>query len=119
MTPSAIRLPRLSTSASAGTRDIRKRLECGDCGRKYALNSRITHCEACGGDWFDAHYDFQELAPVWRKTLTQRPFNSMWRYRELLPVRREENIVSMGEGGTSLIHCTNRNRLMSGRPAGP
>ena len=31
----------------------------------------------------------------------------LWRYRELLPVRREENIVSLGEGWTPLQHVKN------------
>lgn len=85
----------------------RRWLECGACGRQYPLNSRILECETCGSDWLDARYDYEALAPIWRETLTQRPFNSIWRYRELLPVRREENVVSMGEGGTALIHCKN------------
>jgi threonine synthase len=31
----------------------------------------------------------------------------MWRYREVLPVRREDNIVSLGEGWTPLHHTKN------------
>ena len=31
--------------------------------------------------------------------------NSMWRYRELLPVEHNENIVSLGEGMTPLVDC--------------
>jgi threonine synthase len=30
---------------------------------------------------------------------------TMWRYRELLPVQRDENIVSLGEGMTPLLRC--------------
>ena len=29
---------------------------------------------------------------------------NLWRYWELLPVNKEENIVSLGEGMTPLIH---------------
>jgi len=31
----------------------------------------------------------------------------LWRYREFLPVRKEENIVSLGEGMTPLLRLTN------------
>lgn len=30
---------------------------------------------------------------------------SLWRYRQRLPIRSEDNIVSLGEGGTPLIHA--------------
>jgi threonine synthase len=30
--------------------------------------------------------------------------SDIWRYRELLPVRREDNIVTLGEGWTPLLH---------------
>lgn len=89
-----------------------KWLECGDCGNRYPMNSRIANCDSCGADWLDARYDYQALAQAWRSTLAQRPFNTIWRYRELLPVRREENIISLGEGSTSLIHCKNLGMML-------
>jgi threonine synthase len=72
----------------------------------------MTRCEVCGNDWLDARYDYQAVASVWRQTLAQRPFNSIWRYRELLPVRRDENVISMGEGGTWLTHCKNLGMML-------
>jgi threonine synthase len=30
---------------------------------------------------------------------------TMWRYREVLPVRREENMISLGEGWTPMVHA--------------
>jgi threonine synthase len=114
MTPPSLSLP---LNAKSGT--LRKRmpvtekwLECGACGQRFPLNSRITHCGTCGGDWLDARYDYAALQRTWSETLVQRPFNSIWRYRELLPLRREENIISMGEGGTSLIHCKNLGMML-------
>ena len=90
-------------------------LECAACGHCSPLSKRIMQCETCGGDWLDARYDYDALAPTWREKLTQRPFNSFWRYRELLPLQHNENVVSMGEGGTPLIHCKHLG-LMLGRP---
>ena len=39
--------------------------------------------------------------------------NSMWRYRKLLPIEKDENIVSLGEGMTPLIHLNNLGKQQS------
>ena len=110
------RLASRPASHSAAPRESQDMwLECAACGHTVRLNSRITHCEKCGGDWLDARYDYQALATTWRQTLVRRPFNTIWRYRELLPLWHYENIVSMGEGCTPLIHCKNL-ATMLGRP---
>ncbi|MBX3704438.1 MAG: threonine synthase [Steroidobacteraceae bacterium] len=38
-----------------------------------------------------------------REKLAGRPEGGFWRYRELLPVRRDENVVSLGEVTTPLV----------------
>ncbi len=43
-------------------------------------------------------------ATVTPKDLTGRT-NSLWRYRELLPVEHDRNIVTLGEGMTPLLDC--------------
>lgn len=90
-------------------------LECASCGHCTPLGNRPLHCPGCGGDWLDARYDYQALASTWGQKLTRRPFNSFWRYRELLPLLHDENVVTMGEGGTPLIHCKHLG-MMLGRP---
>src|SRR6266849_7728630 len=37
---------------------------------------------------------------------------SVWKYRELLPVEKEESIVSLAEGGTGLHHCKRLGRKL-------
>ncbi len=54
-------------------------------------------------------YDLPRLAAEWdadrwRAALKTRA-PSLWRYRELLPFEREENIVSLGETMTPLVEC--------------
>jgi len=50
-------------------------------------------------------YDLDRIsAAVTRRTLQGRP-QSMWRYRELLPLDDERFIVSLGETTTPLMHC--------------
>ncbi len=41
---------------------------------------------------------------VRRDALAQRPAD-LWRWRELLPVEQDENVVSLGEGATPLLEC--------------
>jgi threonine synthase len=48
-------------------------------------------------------YDLESVAKNMKKEdLLSRPA-SLWRYRELLPVREEENIVTLGEGMTPVL----------------
>lgn len=50
-------------------------------------------------------YDLKSIgAATDRDALTRRP-PTMWRYRELLPVAADENIVTLGEGMTPLLKC--------------
>jgi threonine synthase len=50
-------------------------------------------------------YDLDEVAAVMdRATVASRP-PTMWRYHELLPVDRDENVVTLGEGMTPLLKC--------------
>jgi threonine synthase len=62
----------------------------------------------------DARYDYEEARLKWDAELVRRPF-TMWRYRELLPLRDDANLITMGEGGTPLYRATNLG-MMLGRP---
>lgn len=50
-------------------------------------------------------YDLEAIGAAVSKDdlLTRAP--SMWRYREMLPVESDENIVTLGEGMTPLLRC--------------
>jgi threonine synthase len=50
-------------------------------------------------------YDLPAVAAsVTRAEVARRP-PTLWRYRELLPVERDEDVVSLGEGMTPLLDC--------------
>jgi len=55
-------------------------------------------------------YDLERAKMFLKKEslATRRP--DMWRYREMLPVERDENIVSLGEGWTPLLRATRLGR---------
>jgi threonine synthase len=86
-------------------------LLCLKCGEPTAFARLLNNCPRCGHDLLDVRYDYatiaRELPAVW----AQRPF-SMWRYRELLPLRHPANIVSMGEGGTPLVQSVNMGTML-------
>jgi threonine synthase len=89
-------------------------LECAACGHRTPFVRPPGACERCGGEWLDARYDYDTAREQWPAALRERPFN-MWRYRELLPLRDDAHKVTMGEGGTPLLHATNLG-LMLGCP---
>jgi len=63
-------------------------------------------CTECGKPLL-VRYDLKRIAKVLtRQTLYARR-SDLWRYREVLPVRREDNIMSLGEGWTPLHHAKN------------
>lgn len=77
-------------------------LECARCATTYEADRIMNLCSACGAPLL-VRYDLSAAARAVRpESFAARPA-SMWRYRELLPVRAEENIVTLGEGMTPLL----------------
>lgn len=89
-------------------------LECAACGHGTPFVRPLKACEQCGGEWLDARYDYEAVRELWPAALRERPFD-MWRYRELLPLQDDIHKMTMGEGGTPLLHATNLG-LMLGCP---
>jgi threonine synthase len=69
---------------------------CADCQQTYPLNTRHWHCQ-CGGV-----FELKD-GPGFVRDKIQTKEPSLWRYRAMLPVDRDEHIVSLGEGFTPLI----------------
>jgi threonine synthase len=90
-------------------------IKCAKCGYRVAYEHPILVCEQCGHDWLDADYDLEAVGKLWKQGLTNRPFNTMWRYWELLPLKNRENIISMGEGGTPLLKASNLGLMLGHR----
>ena len=61
--------------------------KCVKCGKEYAATPDVTTCE-CGGI-LDIVYDYEYIKQNFTKDMLKDRPNTMWRYRELLPV--EEN----------------------------
>ncbi len=90
-------------------------VKCLECDHEQDFYPGLDRCEACGGVWLDAHYDYEQVAALWRKGLSGR-INSLWRYLELLPTVRPDDVISMGEGRTPLTRATKLQKRL-GHPA--
>jgi threonine synthase len=76
-------------------------LECGLTGERYEADT--LHGLSKAGRPLLVRYDLDALGTALDKeTLARRP-PDFWRYREFLPVRRPENVVSLGEVMTPII----------------
>jgi len=95
----------METNPATGTGSLLINLKCPACGAEYDAAQTNTFCieDGCNTTLF-AQYDLGQ--PLDKAILKDRPA-SMWRYRELLPIIGEENIVTMGEGFTPIIPVKN------------
>ncbi|HEX7998721.1 MAG TPA: threonine synthase [Pyrinomonadaceae bacterium] len=79
-------------------------LECGACGLKHEARRLQNLCTQCGKPLL-VRYDLERAARSLTKESLRTRAADLWRYREVLPVERDENIVSLGEGWTPLLRA--------------
>ncbi|CAO3403859.1 threonine synthase [Azospirillum palustre] len=76
-------------------------LECAYTGERYEADT--VHNLSRAGKPLLVRYDLNGVKQALTKSsLSERP-QDLWRYRELLPVRKTEDIVSLGEAVTPLV----------------
>ena len=77
-------------------------LDCTNCGKQHSADVLQTTCEDCGKVLY-ARYDLE----IAKRELTREAIKarepSLWRWFELMPIREESNVVTLGEGGTPLL----------------
>ncbi|PYS76009.1 MAG: threonine synthase [Acidobacteria bacterium] len=79
-------------------------LECAACGARHEARRLHNLCETCGKPLL-VRYDLDTAARTLTKESLKGRRSDLWRYLEVLPVEREENIVSLGEGFTPLLRA--------------
>ncbi|HZI48897.1 MAG TPA: threonine synthase, partial [Pyrinomonadaceae bacterium] len=82
-------------------------LECGLCGLEHEAHRLHNVCTACGKPLL-VRYDLERAKVTLRKETLPSRRTDLWRYREVLPLENDNNIVSLGEGWTPLLRA---NRL--------
>ncbi len=85
-------------------------LECSRCGRSFEAGQVLNLCP-CGGPLL-VRYDLEKARKSWNRAWIPNGPSSMWRYQPVLPVRRPESIVSLGEGFTPLIRARRLGRRL-------
>src|SRR4029077_1373837 len=80
-----------------------KHLECSACGVQHEWSRLQNLCTSCDKPLL-AIVDLAAASRLTRETLAMRE-KSLWRYRELLPLPRDVEPVSLGEGGTPLLRA--------------
>ena len=85
-------------------------LECALTGERYPADT--VHGLSRAGKPLLVRYDLDRLAAAVPRARIEARREGLWRYRELLPVRRAENRISLGEIVTPLIDLP---RLAAGR----
>ncbi len=74
-------------------------LKCSNCHKEYSFQSLNTFADCCNRPLV-VEYD-QDLDLDKSKLANRR--HDMWRYSEMLPVLKKDNIVSLGEGMTPIL----------------
>src|SRR6266550_4275406 len=80
-------------------------LECAACGFRHEARRLHNLCTQCGKPLL-VRYDLKRAAVSLTKESLAARAPDLWRYREVLPVEHDENIVNLGEGFTPLVHAS-------------
>jgi threonine synthase len=79
-------------------------LECGHCGALHDRDKLWNLCTKCGKPLL-ARYDIAAASKALSRAALAGREPTLWRYREMLPVRDPACALSLGEGYTPLIHA--------------
>ena len=77
-------------------------LECGACGLRHEARRLHNLCRECGKPLL-VRYDLRQAGQSLTKESLSGRRSDLWRYREVLPVEDDLNIVTLGEGWTPLL----------------
>ena len=111
MAPAATASRRQPAVESRWMRSYLSHLECTHCGKTFSSDEPHRTCAECGKVLY-ARYDLGGAKKdLQREALGVRDA-SMWRYFEVMPVRDEANVVSLGEGFTPILKAERLGRRL-------
>ncbi|MCK4926118.1 pyridoxal-phosphate dependent enzyme [Candidatus Aerophobetes bacterium] len=88
------------------------KLRCLRCGKEYPLLMKYN-CSKCKGI-LDVEYDYEAMKKKEIGShLSIRKDKGMWKFRDFLPIRNKESIVTLREGDTPLFRCERLGALMN------
>ncbi|KXA90233.1 hypothetical protein AKJ61_01125 [candidate division MSBL1 archaeon SCGC-AAA259B11] len=77
-------------------------LNCQKCGKKFPPKEKLYVCKNCGGK-LTVVIDYEKVKKIISRQVLEDREGGVWKYKELLPVDEEKNMISIGEGNTPLI----------------
>jgi threonine synthase len=80
-----------------------QKIVCPRCQKPFALSQLLNLCP-CGSPLL-VRYDLNSARVQFAPSLLGGRVASLWRYRELLPLQNDANLVSLGEGFTPLLEA--------------
>ena len=86
-------------------------LECAYCGLHHEAQRLHNLCRECGKPLL-VRYDLQLAGRTLTKESLKGRRSDLWRYREVLPVELDKDIVSLGEGWTPLLRAERLGRKL-------
>ena len=87
-------------------------LECSMTGERYEAD-RLHNLSKAGKPLL-VRYDLDAVRRAIGRDELARRAPTMWKWRELLPVRRTENVVTLGEAATPVVGCPRLEKRLGG-----
>lgn len=84
------------------TESFLSHLECSLCGRTFTADQVQTYCEECSAPLLP-RYDLEKARGEIDKERFRSRGSGLWRWREILPVRHPQNVVTLGEGDAPIL----------------
>lgn len=75
--------------------------KCAKCGKEYN-DDNVPANDGCGGR-IDITFDLESVKDSFSRESLERTKGGLWKYFDLMPLERQENIVTLGEGDTPLV----------------
>lgn len=86
-------------------------LECSGCQRRFPSEQLWNLCPECSRPLLVRYNLTRIRQDINKEMLRHRPMN-MWRYREVLPLKDDQHLLTLGEGGTPLHHARQLGALL-------
>jgi threonine synthase len=93
---------RASSQEKQGVTSYLSHLECSHCGDILDADQVQTYCKKCVTPLLP-RYDLEEIRDQIDKTRFRSREPGLWRWREILPVRHTQNVVTLGEGDAPIL----------------
>ncbi|MQF99208.1 MAG: threonine synthase [SAR202 cluster bacterium] len=87
-------------------------LQCTNCHKEYDYINPYRTCQECGKVLY-VKYDMEKAKKNFDRNSLIGRVSSMWRYYEMMPIKDESNIVSLGEGMTPLLKANNLGKVLN------